>query len=59
MRKRSLSSRAFEFARLTRNAEAVEESLEEGSARPVERRARNVIVGRALARAGVWRRLWR
>jgi hypothetical protein len=23
------------------------------------RRAENIIVGRALARAGVWRRLWR
>jgi len=54
-RRRSLSSKLFRAARIADDVEAVES----GNPKRVARRARNVVVGRALGRAGVWRRLWR
>ena len=54
-RKRSLTSQLYRAARLSDNVSAVAS----GSPRRVVRRAKNVAVGRALGRAGAWRRLWR
>lgn len=50
----SASGRLFRAARMARNAEV----LASGDPKKVGRRARNIAVGRMLARAGVWRRLW-
>ncbi len=54
-RRRSLSSQLFRAARVADDFEAV------GSGKPkrVRRRAKNVVLGRTLRRAGFWRRLWR
>lgn len=54
-RRRSLSSQLFRAARIADDLEAA------GSGKPkrVTRRAKNVVLGRTLRRAGVWRRLWR
>jgi hypothetical protein len=54
-RRRSLSSQLFKAARIMDDIEAA------GSGNPkrMARRAKNVTVGRALRKAGVWRRLWR
>ncbi len=54
MARRSLSSSLYRAARLTRSAEA----LESGNPKRIGRRARNVVVGRALARSGFWSLLW-
>lgn len=54
-RKRSLTSQLYRAARLTNNVSAVVS----GNPKRVVRRAKNVAVGRALGKAGVWRRLWR
>jgi hypothetical protein len=54
-RRRSLSSQLFRAARITDDIEAVSS----GNPRRVARRTKNVVVGRALGGAGVWRRLWR
>jgi len=54
MPKRSLSSQLFRAARVVDDVEAVAS----GNPKRMRRRAKNVIVGRALGRAGVWRRLW-
>ena len=54
-RRRSLSSQLYRAARIANDVEAVES----GNPKRVVRRARNVVVGRALGRAGLWRRLWR
>ena len=54
-RRRSLSSTLFRAARVADDVEAVES----GSPRRMARRAKNVGLGRALGRVGVWRRLWR
>jgi hypothetical protein len=53
-RRRSLTSQLYRAARLSNNISAVAS----GNPRRVVRRTRNVIVGRALGRSGVWRRLW-
>lgn len=53
-RRRSLSSQLFRAARIADDVEAVES----GNPRRVARRARNVAVGRTLARAGFWRALF-
>jgi len=50
----SLSRNLYRAARLSRDVEAVES----GNPKKIERRARNVMVGRALARAGFWSLLW-
>ncbi|MGC2375364.1 MAG: hypothetical protein WA484_15975 [Solirubrobacteraceae bacterium] len=52
---RSLTSQLFRLARLSASAKAVES----GDPERVERRAKNVILGRVLGRAGVWRKLWK
>jgi len=54
-RRRSLTSQLFRAARLSDNLSA----LASGNPRRVAHRARNVMLGRALGRAGIWRRLWR
>jgi hypothetical protein len=54
-RRRSLSSRLFRAAREVDDIEAVAS----GNPRRVARRAKNVAFGRALGRAGAWRRLWK
>ena len=51
----SLTSWLFRAARLSADARA----LSSGDPKRIGRRAKNKIVGRALARAGVWGRLWR
>ena len=45
----------FHSARTAVNIEA----LASGDPKRIGRRAKNKLVGRALGRAGVWRRLWR
>lgn len=54
-RRRSFSSSLFRAARLADDAEAVAS----GNPKKMARRAKNVAVGRALGKAGLWRRLWR
>jgi hypothetical protein len=58
-RRRSLSSSLFRIARDVDSAESVERSVERGSATPAARRAKNVVLGRTLGKAGLWRRLWK
>jgi hypothetical protein len=52
---RSLASSLYRAARTTNTIEA----LLSGNPTRMSRRAKNVILGRALGRAGVWRALWR
>ena len=54
-RRRSLSSQLFKAARIADDLEAAGS----GNPRRMRRRARNVVLGRSLGRAGVWKRLWR
>ena len=54
-RRRSLTSQLYRAARISNNLSAIAS----GNPRRIARRGRNVLVGRALGRAGVWRRLWR
>ena len=51
----SLVSLLFRLARLSADAKAVGS----GDPKRIGRRAKNKLLGRALGRAGVWRRLWR
>ena len=53
------TSDVYQAARLGSDVRAVERTVETGDPRFVERRAKNVIVGRTLGKAGVWRKLWR
>lgn len=55
MPRRSFTSYAFRAARLS----ATTRAIASGSPRKVARRAKNIGLGRALGRLGVWRRLWR
>lgn len=48
----SLTSSLYALARLSATARAIRKGR-------AGRRAKNILVGRALARAGAWRRLWR
>jgi hypothetical protein len=50
----SVSRRLFRAARVSRNAEV----LASGSPTKIARRAKNIALGRALARTGFWR-IWR
>lgn len=50
-----LTSLLFRAARLSATAAAVKS----GKSRRITRRAKNVAVGRVLARSGFWRTLWR
>lgn len=49
------SSSLFRAARIVDTAEA----LASGSPKRIARRGKNLILGRALRRVGVWRRLWK
>jgi hypothetical protein len=51
----NLSRILYRAARVSRDIEAVSS----GNPRRISRRAKNKIVGRALGRAGFWRRLWK
>jgi len=53
--RRSLSSALYQAARLSSDLD----SLASGNPRRVARRAKNVALGRTLARAGVWRMVWK
>ena len=55
MRRRSVVSSLYRTARLANDVSV----LASGNPRRITRRAKNKIVGRALARAGVWRMLWK
>jgi hypothetical protein len=54
----SFTSALYRAARLSASGRAVRRSIETGNPYFVARRARNIAVGRTLARAGVWRGLW-
>ena len=53
-RSRSLTSQLYRLARSANTISAVAS----GHPQRVVRRAKNIAVGRALVKAGVWRRLW-
>ncbi len=55
MRRRGLVSTLYRAARLANDVS----TLASGNPHRIARRAKNRIVGRALARAGLWRMLWR
>ncbi len=55
MRSRGLVSELYRVARTANTLSAVAS----GNPTRITRRAKNVILGRALGRAGVWRALWR
>ena len=50
-----LARSLYRAARIANNAE----TLASGNPKFIGRRAKNILVGRALGRAGIWRRLWR
>lgn len=54
----NISRALYKAARLSRDVHAVKRTVETGDLGYVGRRARNKLVGRALARGGVWRALW-
>lgn len=54
MARRSLTSQLYRAARLSASARAVAS----GSPKRVATRGKNLLVGKALGRAGVWRKLW-
>ena len=54
MRRRGLASNLYRTARLANDVS----TLASGKPHRIARRARNKIVGRALARGGFWRLLW-
>jgi hypothetical protein len=51
---RSLVSNMYRLARLTNTASAIAS----GNPERMMRRGRNIVIGRAAARAGIWRVLW-
>jgi hypothetical protein len=50
-----ITTRLFKLARLSATASA----LASGNPKRIARRAKNIAVGKVLARAGFWRRLWK
>jgi len=54
MRRRGFVSQLYRTARLVNDVSAI--TL--GNPHRIARRAKNKIVGRAMARAGIWRLLW-
>jgi hypothetical protein len=54
-RRRSFTSQLYRAARISNTMSAV------ASGKPgrVATRGKNIVIGRTLGRAGVWRRLWR
>lgn len=55
MANRSLTSHLYHAARVSNNVQTVLS----GNPQRIARRTKNVVLGRALGRAGVWSRLWR
>lgn len=55
----NLTRLLYRAARLSADGRAVRRSIATGSPRPIVRRAKNRLVGRALGRGGVWRALWK
>ena len=55
MRRRGFVSEMYRAARLANDVS----TIASGNPNRVARRVKNRIVGRALARAGLWRLLWR
>ena len=51
----SLTSSLFRAARLSATVGAIAS----GNPKRIQHRARNIVIGRTLARAGVWGWLWR
>jgi hypothetical protein len=51
----SLTSSLFKAARTSATIKA----LASGDSKKIGRRGKNIVLGRALARGGVWRRLWK
>ncbi len=51
----NLTRLLFRLARLSSDTKA----LASGDPKRIGRRAKNKLLGRALGRAGVWRRLWK
>ena len=49
----NLTSRLFRLARVSASVRALR------SPRTASRRAKNIVVGRVLAKSGFWRRLWK
>lgn len=54
----TFTSLLYRAARLSASGRAVRRSVQTGNPYYVARRAQNIAVGRAAARAGVWRALW-
>jgi hypothetical protein len=54
-RRRSFTSQLYRAARISNDVSA----LASGNPKRIARRTKNVVLGRSLGRAGVWRRLWR
>ncbi len=54
-RRRSITSQLYRAARISNDISAAAS----GNPRRAARRAKNVVLGRSLGRAGIWRRLWR
>jgi muconolactone delta-isomerase len=55
VRRPSLVSNLYRAARMANDVSA----LASGNPHRIARRAKNKIMGRAMARAGMWRALWR
>jgi hypothetical protein len=55
VRSRGFVSQLYAAARLANDIS----TIASGNPGRIARRAKNKIVGRALGRAGIWRRLWR
>ena len=55
----TLTRLLYKAARLSASGRAIRRSIETGSPAPLLRLARNKAKGRALARAGFWRWLWK
>ena len=51
----SITSTLYRLARLS----ATTRAIASGNPKRITRRAKNVIIGRALARTGFWRKLWK
>jgi len=63
MRRRGLVSQLYRTARLANDVSAITSGnphriITSGNPHRMARRAKNKIVGRAMARAGLWRLLW-
>jgi hypothetical protein len=51
----NLTRALYRAARISNNVSAIAS----GNPRRMTRRAKNIVVGRTLRRAGIWRRLWK